>query len=59
MSQAPDHPRDPLAWNLAIALAFLTLAAIRLTIPSKPFFDEVHYLPASRTLMALSHPTNV
>jgi dolichyl-phosphate-mannose--protein O-mannosyl transferase len=59
MSQAPDHPRDPLAWNLAIALAFLTLAAIRLTIPSKPFFDEVHYLPAARTLMALSHPTNV
>nr|WP_166175111.1 glycosyltransferase family 39 protein [Altererythrobacter segetis] len=59
MSQAPDHPRDPLAWNLAIALAFLVLAAIRLTIPSKPFFDEVHYLPAARTLMALSRPVNV
>jgi dolichyl-phosphate-mannose--protein O-mannosyl transferase len=59
MSQAPDHPRDPLAWNLAIALAFLALAAIRLTIPSKPFFDEIHYLPAARTLMALSHPANV
>lgn len=59
MSQAPDHPRDPLAWNLAIALAFLALAAIRLTIPSKPFFDEVHYLPAARAMLALSHPVNV
>jgi dolichyl-phosphate-mannose--protein O-mannosyl transferase len=59
MSQAPDHPRDPLAWNLAIALAFLALAAIRLAIPSKPFFDEIHYLPAARTLMALSRPANV
>jgi dolichyl-phosphate-mannose--protein O-mannosyl transferase len=59
MSQAPDHPRDPLAWNLAIALAFLAVAAIRLTIPSKPFFDEVHYVPAARTLLALSHPVNV
>jgi dolichyl-phosphate-mannose--protein O-mannosyl transferase len=59
MSQAPDHPRDPLAWNLAIAFAFLALAAIRLGVPSKPFFDEVHYLPAARAVLALSHPVNV
>src|SRR6478609_4884008 len=59
MSQAPDHPRDPLAWNAAVALGFLALAAIRLTIPSKPFFDEVHYVPAARVLMALAHPANV
>jgi dolichyl-phosphate-mannose--protein O-mannosyl transferase len=59
MSQAPDHPRDPLAWNIAVALGFLALAAIRLAIPSKPFFDEIHYVPAARTLLALSHPVNV
>lgn len=59
MSQAPDHPRDPLAWNVAIALAFLAVAAIRLAIPTKPFFDELHYVPAARVLMALSHPANV
>jgi len=59
MSQAPDHPRDPLAWNVAVALGFLALATIRLTIPSKPFFDEVHYVPAARILMALAHPANV
>ncbi len=59
MSQAPDHPRDPLAWNVAVALGFLTLAAVHLAIPSKPYFDEVHYVPAARTLLALSHPVNV
>ena len=59
MSQAPEHPRDPLAWHALIALAFLGLVLVRLTIPSKPFFDEVHYLPAARTLIALSHPSNI
>jgi dolichyl-phosphate-mannose--protein O-mannosyl transferase len=59
MSSAPDHQRDPLTWNVLIALAFLALLAIRLTIPGKPFFDEVHYVPAARAMLALSHPVNV
>jgi dolichyl-phosphate-mannose--protein O-mannosyl transferase len=59
MSQAPVHPRDPLAWHVLIALAFLGLVFMRLGIPSKPFFDEVHYLPAARALIALSHPVNI
>lgn len=59
MSQAPDHPRDPFAWHVGVALAFVALAAIRLTIPSKPFFDEVHYVPAARVLMALARPENI
>jgi dolichyl-phosphate-mannose-protein mannosyltransferase len=59
MHQAPDHPRDPLAWNIVVTLAFLALAAIRLTIPSKPFFDEIHYVPAARVLLALARPENV
>lgn len=59
MSQAPEHPRDPLAWNVAVALAFLALVAFRLTIPSQPYFDEEHYVPAARVMMALSHPVNV
>lgn len=49
---------DPLAWCWAIALAFLAMALNRLTIPSKPFFDEVHYLPAARAILALSQPLN-
>jgi len=45
--------RDPLGWSALIALAFLALAAIRLDIPSKIYFDEVHYVAASRKLLEL------
>lgn len=50
--------RDPLGWCWAIAGAFLALALHRLAIPSKPYFDEIHYLPAARTLLALSEARN-
>ena len=52
-SHAPAHPADPWAWCLAIAAAFAVLASIRLTVPSTPFFDEVHYLPAAREFVSL------
>ena len=58
MSQAPEHPRDPIAWQASLALGFLALCFVRLTIPSTPFFDEVHYLPAARALIELSQPLN-
>ncbi|MDJ0641676.1 MAG: phospholipid carrier-dependent glycosyltransferase [Erythrobacter sp.] len=48
----PEHPRDPWFWCLAVPLAFAALACIRLTIPTQPYFDEVHYLPAARELLA-------
>ncbi len=47
----PEHPRDPWLWCLAIPLGFALLATIRLTIPTSPYFDEVHYLPAARELL--------
>ncbi|SHN52254.1 phospholipid carrier-dependent glycosyltransferase [Erythrobacter sanguineus] len=50
---APVHPRDPLAWCLALTGLYALLAGWRLAIPSIPFFDEVHYLPAARELLAL------
>lgn len=49
----PDHPRDPWVWCLAIPLALAALASIRLTTPSVPMFDEVHYLPAAREWLTL------
>jgi dolichyl-phosphate-mannose-protein mannosyltransferase len=52
------HPKDPIGWTAAIVLGFFLLCLVRLTIPSKPFFDEVHYLPAARAILALSHPAN-
>lgn len=58
MDAAPDHPRDPVGWTVAITLAFGLLCLIRLTIPSQPYFDEVHYLPAARALLDLSGPVN-
>ncbi|QIQ85732.1 phospholipid carrier-dependent glycosyltransferase [Erythrobacter sp.] len=45
------HPRDPWGWCLAIPALFAALASVRLAIPSEPFFDEVHYLPAARALL--------
>ena len=44
---------DPWAWCLALPLVFGALATIRLTIPSAPYFDEVHYLPAAREILAI------
>ena len=57
-SDPPAVSRDPLAWCWGIALAFLAAALNRLTIPSQPYFDEVHYLPAARAILALSQPLN-
>ncbi len=58
MSRAPDQPRDPLVWCAALALGFWILVLWNLAIPSEPYFDEVHYLPAARDLLALSEYSN-
>ena len=55
----PHHPADPIRWHVAIAAIFAALCAVRLTIPSTVYFDEVHYLPAVRNMLALSHATNL
>jgi len=59
MSVPPPHPRDPLFAHVLLSGSFLILCAIRLTIPSAPNFDEVHYLPAVRELLALGTATNI
>lgn len=59
MSPPHEHTRDPFAWNAVLALAFAGLAAVRLTVPSQPFFDEVHYLPAARAVLDLQMATNL
>ncbi|MGE3692465.1 MAG: phospholipid carrier-dependent glycosyltransferase [Novosphingobium sp.] len=51
MQSGPAPQRDPLIWCIAIALAFLGLVWHRLGIPSKIYFDEVHYVPAARKLL--------
>ena len=47
----PPRPRDPLAWCFALTGLYALIAGWRLAIPSEPFFDEVHYIPAARALL--------
>ncbi len=54
MSPPPAPQRDPLGWSIAIALAFLALVWHRLGVPSKIYFDEVHYVTAARHLLTLT-----
>ncbi|MBS0482762.1 MAG: phospholipid carrier-dependent glycosyltransferase [Proteobacteria bacterium] len=43
--------KDPWDWCAVMAAAFLALAWWRLNIPSKIYFDEVHYVAAARSLL--------
>jgi len=45
--------RDPLAWCAALGLGFAAVVGYHLGIPGKMYFDEVHYVPAARALLAL------
>jgi dolichyl-phosphate-mannose--protein O-mannosyl transferase len=53
MDAAPAPEQDPLRWQLGIALGFMALAAWHLGTPARTYFDEVHYVPAARKLLAL------
>lgn len=48
----------PLPTALLLGLFAQALFAWRLGTPSKLMFDEVHYVPAARAILALSHPLN-
>jgi dolichyl-phosphate-mannose-protein mannosyltransferase len=54
-----DRLKRPLPAALLIGLIAQCLFAWRVTVPHQLVFDEVHYVPAARTLAALSHPVNV
>lgn len=47
----PPRRHDPAWWCVLIPLGFGVIAAWRLSLPSAPFFDEVHYVPAARELL--------
>jgi dolichyl-phosphate-mannose-protein mannosyltransferase len=55
----PRHPADPIGWTVGLTALFAALAWVRLGIPSKPMFDEVHYLPAARAILAGARPLNL
>ncbi len=58
MSRAPEQPRDPIRWCAALALGFWLACLPYLSAVGQPYFDEVHYLPAARELLALGEFTN-
>lgn len=43
---------DPAAWCAVLCVFFLALVWHRLGLPAKIMFDEVHYVPAARKLLA-------
>lgn len=49
----------PVLLALLIGVAALLLFGIGLQRPSILMFDEVHYVPAARVLIELSHPVNI
>jgi Dolichyl-phosphate-mannose--protein O-mannosyl transferase len=53
MPIATRNDRDPIGWCLLIAVAFQLLVLWRLSIPSRYYFDEVHYVPASLKLLQM------
>lgn len=48
---------DPWAFQILVTLLFAGLVALRLTIPSHLYFDEIHYVPAARAMIA-GNPAN-
>ncbi len=52
---------QPRPYRAAAILALLAqlLFSYRLTIPSQLMFDETHYVPAARRLIALAGPSNI
>lgn len=45
---------DPWDWSAVVAVFFLALVWYRLGIPSRIYFDELHYVPAARKLLTLT-----
>jgi dolichyl-phosphate-mannose-protein mannosyltransferase len=53
MPMTQPTERDPLLWCALISLLFAMLVGYQLGIPGEMYFDEVHYVPAARALLAL------
>ena len=50
--------QSPLRVALLLGLGAQLLFIFHIGVPTKPFFDEVHYLPAARGLLDLDMPRN-
>ncbi|MBC2668357.1 phospholipid carrier-dependent glycosyltransferase [Novosphingobium piscinae] len=53
-----QRERDPLPICAVIAIAFLVLLWQRLHLPTRIYFDEVHYVRAAREMLLMARPRN-
>lgn len=61
-AQARDpkvKPALPWLYAMALGLGSLVLFCINIGQPAAPYFDEVHYVPAAKALIAQSGPVNI
>lgn len=58
MTQPLANPRDPVGWSALILGVFAAFVLFRLGMPTRFYFDEVHYIPAARVLLQFDHITN-
>lgn len=49
-----EKESDPRAWCAAVALAYLAAVLVGIGLPTRPYFDETHYVPAARHLLSLA-----
>ncbi|MBW8784903.1 MAG: phospholipid carrier-dependent glycosyltransferase, partial [Novosphingobium sp.] len=54
MRDPATREADPGDWCAVLAVFFLALVWHRLGIPTKIYFDEIHYVPAARKMLALT-----
>jgi len=59
MAGVPRPWTRPLPAAVLLGGAAEALFLVRLSVPHQPVFDEVHYVPAARTLLTLAAPANI
>ena len=52
MNAPPRPDTDPWAYQAGITLLFAVVVFWGLGTPAKPYFDEIHYVPAARAMLA-------
>ena len=59
LTQGTDFKLNVLLVALALGVGSFTLFAYRIGNPTLVYFDETHYVPAARALIARSGPVNI
>jgi len=58
MNLPSQNQQDPAVWTGVLSCAFLLLVLLNIAVPTRLYFDEVHYVPAARVMLEFDHITN-